>query len=303
MNDFKIGDELGEFNESPTRPAKKQNKVVSIIIVIVVSLLIGILVYVGSNALFGKKDKVEETPLTTELDITDENVEILYQYVTYGTRNKRNEIFISNQSVKPEDFTNEEKFYYALQFAQVEDFVYSGKITDDNKKIYTISSSKIKTYMKRFFGEKLTYKEDCEITYAFSFRINQENVGTLTYSKKDKGYNTVFNGLQEDYVSKDVVEPYYAELVGATENADGTLVLKEKIIYTTVEEQNGIYTVKIYKDYNHNNLIETKQNLTAEQLKANPIDIKDYENKASTIQYNFGLDFTNYYFAGSTIIS
>lgn len=303
MNDFKIGDELEEFNDSPKKVRKKQNKTVGIIIVIVISLLIGFLVYFGSNKLFGKKDKVEETPITTEIDITNENVEILYQYVTYGTRNKRNEKFITNQSVKASDFTNEEKFYYALQFAQVEDFVFSGKLTEDNKKIYTISSTKIKNYMKRFFGDKVSFKEDCEITYAFSFRINSENVGTLTYSKADKGYNTVFDGLQENYVSTNIVEPYYAELVGATENADGTLVLKEKIIYTTIEEQNGIYTVKIYNDYAHNNLIETKQNLTAEQLKANPIDVKDYENKASTVQYNFDLDFTNYYFAGSTILN
>ncbi len=302
MNDFKIGDELEEFGSTPKK--KKQSKLIPIIIVIVVSLLIGTVVFLGSNALFGKKKEVVETPTTKQLSLKDDNVEILYQYVTYGTRNKRNEKFISNNTVKAEDFTNEEKFYYALQFAQVEDFVFSGDVTDDGKKIYTISSSKIKTYMKRFFGGDVKYKEDCEITsYPFSFRINGENVGTLKYSKKDKGYNTTFSGLEEDYVSTNVVEPYYTELSEAIENADGTIELKEKIIYTTLVEENGAYTLTIYKDFAHNNVIETKQNLTLEQLKANPIDIKDYEKKASTIRYKFNLDFTSFYFGESTILN
>ena len=302
MSDFKIGDELEEFGSTPQR--KKTSKIFPIIVVIIVSLLIGTIVFLGSNAIFGKKKEPVQVETSKKLSLDDDNVEILYQYVTYGTRNKRNDKFISNNIVKKDDFTNEEKFYYALQFAQVEDFVYSGEVTEDNKKIYTISSSKIKTYMKRFFGSNVKYKEDCEITsYPFSFRINGENVGTLVYSKKDKGYNTTFNGLEEDYKSTEVVEPYYTELSEAIENADGTIELKEKIIYTSLVEENGAYTLTIYKDYAHNNVIETKQNLTLDQIKADPIDIKDYEKKASTISYKFDLDFTSFYFGGSTILN
>ena len=306
-DDFKI---IDSFEENDTTKKKKKSiifknsKTVMIVIVIILSLLIGIGVFVGSNALFNKGKKKEKEPTTVQLDLKNENVDILYHYVTYGTRNKRYEKFIKNKSVTLKDFTNEEKLYYALQFAQVEDFVFTKKYNEKDQKIYSISKLKMDDYMKRFFGAQVTYTtDDTEITYPFSFRINGQNVGTLKYSKTRKGYETVFDGFQDDIKSTDIVEPYYAKLTRAEQNLDNTIVLTEKIIYTTVEEENGLYNITIYKDYDKTKPIEKRTGITLEQLQNNPIKIDNYLANAGTIQYKFDINISTYYFASSKIIN
>ena len=306
-DDFKI---IDSFEENDTTKKKKKSiifknsKTVMIVIVIILSLLIGIGVFVGSNALFNKGKKKEKEPTTVQLDLKNENVDILYHYVTYGTRNKRYEKFIKNKSVTLKDFTNEEKLYYALQFAQVEDFVFTKKYNEKDQKIYSISKLKMDDYMKRFFGAQVTYTtDDTEITYPFSFRINGQNVGTLKYSKIRKGYETVFDGFQDDIKSTDIVEPYYAKLTRAEQNLDNTIVLTEKIIYTTVEEENGLYNITIYKDYDKTKPIEKRTGITLEQLQNNPIKIDNYLANAGTIQYKFDINISTYYFASSKIIN
>ncbi len=302
--DFKIDDDFEEIEdeENESSSNKNSNNIIPIIIVVVISLVFGLTVFFISNALFGRKVIPPEQPVNTNVALTDDNVEILYDYVTYGVRNTRNDKFVKEQTVNINSFSNQEKFYYALQFAQVEDFVSTGEVNSQKQKIYTIQSSLIKNYMKRFFGSKVTYATNSVITYPFSFRINNQNVGVMTYSTEKDAYETVFTGLEDNIVSEEVVEPYYTKLVKATRiGIDGSLELEEKIIYTETTEENGVYTVKIYKDYQHTMLIETKQNLTKEQLQTNPISIDSYQDKASTITYVFKLDSTNYYFDSSTI--
>ena len=305
-DNFKIMDtfEEDDASDSPKKIRKQRNsKTVALVVVIILSLLIGIGVFLGSNALFNPNGKKKDnTPTSIQLDLNNENVDILYHYVTYGTRNKRYEKFIKNSSVTLKDFTNEEKLYYALQFAQVEDFVFTKKFDAEENKIYSISKLKIDEYMKRFFGDNVVYATNDEIVYPFSFRINGKNVGEMTYSQTRKGYETVFKEFQDDYKSTDIVEPYYAKLVSAEQNVDNSITLKEKIVYTSLEEENGVYTLSIYKDYNKTSILEKKSNLTLEQLKQNPIKVEDYPS-AATIEYNFGLSLSNnYYFTSSKIV-
>lgn len=296
--DFKIGDEI----EETTNNTSKQPQKLSIIIIIVVSLVIGLTVFFVSNAFFGASNKKKEPPITnTQVSIDDDNVKILYNYVTYGVKETRNDKFIKEQSVKLEDFSNYEKFYYALQFAQAEDFASTGQVNAAKQKVYNISSAKIKNYMQRFFGNKVTFSTSSVITYPFSFRINNLNVGTLTYAVERDGYDTVFTSLEENTTSNALVEPYYTKLVNANKKSDGSLELTEKIIYTRTVPRNGVYDVYIYKDYQHTMLLETKTSLTAAALKENPISVSNYEEKAATITYQFNLSSTNYYFYSSTI--
>ena len=306
-DNFKIMDSFEEVDatDNPNVQKKKRNnKMIAIIIVVILSLLIGIGVFVGSNAIFNPKGKKKEpTPTSIQLDLKNETIDILYHYVTYGTRGQRNDKFIKNQSVTAKDFTDQEKLYYAFQFVQVEDFVFTKQYDDKEQKIYNISKTKIDNYMKYFFGDGVLYSPVDEITYPFSFRINGQNVGIMKYSKTKKGYETVFNGLQEDVKSTDIVEPYYAKLVSAEQNLDNSIVLKEKIIYPVLEENNGSYSLTIYKDYNKTNILEKRENVTLEQLKKNPISIDNYLNNAATIEYTFAVGLSNaYYFASSKIV-
>ncbi len=298
--DFEIEEGLEEDDDFSSEKKPKKSSKLPIIVVIVVSILVGLLVFLISNLFFGKKTIKVETPKSKPLSLTEENVEILYDYVTYGTRNRRNDKFLKESHVTLQTFTNQEKLYYALQFAQVEDFVSTNKLDENNLKIYKISASKINNYMKRFFGGQATYKMDEVITYAFSFRIGGKNVGVLKPSVNGDGYDVVFTELQEDY-PPELVEPFYGELVAAQKNTDGSYELTEKVVFTEVKKENEIYTVNIYKDYQHTYLIEKKLNQTEETLKQNPIKIANYKDKATTIKYLFKVSGTMLYFDSSTI--
>lgn len=293
--DFKI-EEANKNNK------KQKGHMLTLIIVIVIALICGLTVFFVSNKIFGRKTpKKEEPVVSTPLSLTDENVQILYDYVTYGTLGKRNDKFLIENSVDLASFQNQERFYYALQFAQVEDFVATDRKDSQGRKIYNISSAKIKTYMQRFFGGMVTYSNNIVITYPFSFKINDQNVGIMTYSEELDGFDTVFDGLEEAKAESNIIEPYYTELTGAYKEPDGSYRLEEKVVYTDIQKEGDIYTVYIYKDYAHTTLLETKPNQTKEMLEQNPIDVKYYKEKAATITYIFKIYNTVLYFDSSTI--
>jgi len=296
--DFKIGDEI----EESSGESKKNKNILPIIIIVVISLVCGLTVFLISNALFGEKEVKEDPIVEAPLSLTDENVEILYAYVTYGAGGVRNEKFIKEPKVTLESFTNQEKFYYALQFAQVEDFAATGKVNEDGKKIYNISDAKIRTYMQRFFGGNVTYNNAVTLTHPFSFKINGQNIGILTASTSG-GLDTIFDGVEEPK-PEELIKPYYAELVAAYKEVDGTYRLEEKIIFTRVEKkEDNTYTIYLYKDREQTQLIETKLNQTEEMLKESPISIKNYLEKASTIKYHFGIFNNMLYFDSSEMVS
>lgn len=289
--DFKIEDNFDENGSSK----KKKNSTLSIVIVSIIAIICGISVFVISNALFGKKTPTTTPPKNVSVNLKDDNVSILYDYVTYGVNNTRGDKFVKEKNVTLDSFNNEERFYYALQFCQVEDFTDSKQVNSAGQPIYKLPVTTVKKYMQRFFGNKVTFSTNSVITYTFNFKINEKNVGVLTYNAADDSYDTVFTELKEE-VPVNVVEPYYTKLVKATRmGKDNSLELEEKVIYTVSQENNGVYTIGIYKDYEHTILLETKQNLTAEQLKENPIKIDNYLTKAATVKYMFKLNKVAYY--------
>ena len=61
------------------------------------------------------------------------------------------------------------------------------------------------------------------------------------------------------------------------------------------------YTLNIYKDYEKTVLITSKNDLSAESLKVNPVKIEDYIDKAGLITYKFNYGTSGYYFVSSSI--
>lgn len=292
--DFKI-EEVSEQQKE-----KKKSKF-PIVIIVLVSIIAGLGVFFISNSLFGEKPTKEEPLKPQELKLTDENVKILYGYVTTGPNNVRDEKFIKEKNVTLSTFTNQEKFTYALQFVEVDDFNYTGKLNDNKQKIYIISTSTIKKYMQRFFGPTVTYTTEDTIRYPFDFSINGQNVGTMTYNEADEGFYTIFDGKEEPKEEVSLVKPYYTELVSATKELDGSYKLVEKIIYTKVEKQDDKYSISIFKDYENTALIEKIENQTEETLKENPITLEKYKNNATTITYIFKASAGTLYFYSSSI--
>ena len=154
--------------------------------------------------------------------------------------------------------------------------------------------------MERFFGPNIDYSRTSEVTYTFNFSMNGKNIGTMKHNDSLSGFDTVFTKTsvreQQNYI-----KPFYTKLSSASSKSDGTLEKKKKIIYTDTKEENGLYTISIYKDYQHTMLIDSKTNITKEKLPTTEISIDEYLSNASTITYKFNSANQTYYFESSTI--
>ena len=299
--DFKISEDIQEEENSENN---KGNKLFggnfNIIIIVVTAIIAFLVVFLITNAIFNPKQKKVEpvTPTSEKRSLSEDNVKVLYQYVTYGTTGIRNDKFVKNKSVRLKDFTDEEIIYYALQFAQVEDFDFTGNLDENKNKIYSISSRTIKKYVERFFGKNVKYSTDVTIKYPFTFSINDKNIGSLKYNDDTATFDATFTEKSEE--EKYLVEPYMGKLVEAYKDPDGGYRLIEKIIFIDLEKQDdGNYQVIVSKDYEHNNIIESSVDQTEEDIKK--IDIEKYIKKAGTITYTFKLNGNVLYFDSSEI--
>ena len=296
MDEFKIGDNIEEQNSEVVLNRLKKKRKIAIIIVIIISIIIGLTTFFVSNLIFNKETQPVEVDYT--VDINDENVQILYQYVTYGTKGIRNDKFVNEEKVVLDNFSNEEKFFYALQFAQASDFEFTGEINENKNKVYLITDKKIKKYMQLFFGPNVKYRNDIILSYPFSFIINGKNVGEMKYSDAKGGFETVFTELQEDTKQEDITNDVVGELVKAYSDAKNKLYLEEKIVYITqTKNEDNTYKIDIYKDRNKTNLIDTK---TVNNLN-DKLDLSRYNN-TTTIKYSFGISASVYYFESSEIL-
>ena len=286
-----------KMDQMKTTHFDKKSLVAPIIIVILLAVAIGLIIFYITNPLFNEP---QEGPYVQELQLTDNNVRILYNYVSYSVDGNRNDVFVMNSSVTKENMPSKDKLYYALQFASPEDFVSTGKRDDDNNQIFNISDNKVDSYMKRFFGNSVTYSKVKKMDYTLNFSEEHKYIGTLTYSYDNKGYDTILNKIdEEDY--EEYVKPFYGKLVKASLFEDQTMELQEKVIYTKVLEDDDLYTIKVYGDLHYHNLIETRNNLTKSQLKNSVFNMNEYMNEASTVTYTFKTENDKYYFYGSNL--
>lgn len=299
MKNMKIGDSVEEQTPELVRSRLRSQRTKAIIIVVVISLIIGLTTFLVSNSIFNKKEPVEENNSTISVD--DENVKILYNYVTYGTKGQRNDKFVRNTPVNLSSFTNEEKFYYALKFADPDDLEFTGEVNEQKQKVYNISDRNLKKYMQQFFGPQVTYSDSIELSYPFTFTINSMNVGNIKYNPTRGGFDVVFTSFYDEEKEKPLVDDVYGELVDAKEDQNGNIILQEKIIYTKLTKTaEGVYTLEVYKDGNYEILLERRTNQTEEQLSSTPIDISKYTN-TSIIEYTFATYNSTYYFQSSNI--
>ena len=296
MDEFKIGDNVEEQNSEVVLNRLKKRRKKAIIIVIIVSILIGLTTFIVSNMIFNKEEPPKEVDYS--VDVNDENVKILYQYVTYGTKGVRNDKFLKEDKVVLDSFTNEEKFFYALQFAQVEDFEYTGEVNDNKMKIYLMPENKLKKYMKLFFGPNVKYNSDITIAYPFTFRINGMNVGEMKYSDTKGGYETTFTAFQDDIKKEDITNDVKGELVKAYKDEKNKMYLEEKVVYITqTKDTDNTYKIDIYKDKDKSIMVDTKKVSDLDEK----IDLSKYNN-ATTIKYTFNLNGSVYYFESSEIL-
>ena len=124
--DFKIGD---DFDENGNVKEHKVNKKIAIAMVAIIAIVIGLVVFFVSNAIFGDSGD-DDTPVDTQVDLSDENVQILYKYVAYKDNGYGNDKFLKETATHNNEFTDEEKMYYTLQFLQPSDLQFEGNVND-----------------------------------------------------------------------------------------------------------------------------------------------------------------------------
>lgn len=295
-----------KMDQMKTSRFDKKSLIAPIIIVILLSLAVGLIIFYISNPFFNEP---QEGPYVQELQLTDNNVRILYKYVTSSVDGNRNDVFVMNDSITKENMPNEDKLYYALQFASPEDFVSTGKRDKENNQIFNISDKKIDEYMKRFFGNNITYSKVKKMDYTLSFSEEVKYVASLTYSYENKGYDTIlikYSDEENDNDKKDEkeeikVKPFYTKLVKANLFEDQTIELQEKVIYTKVSKEKDLYTIKVYGDLHYHNLIDTRNNLTESQMQNSIFNLNEYMNEASTVTYTFKTENDKYYFYSSNV--
>ena len=285
------------------RKSSNNKKTMIIVIGLVAAVVVGLLVFFITSKVLGNKKQGDE--VVVELDINSETVQSLYKYVTYGVKGTRYDKYIKENDVTINSFSNFEKYYYALQFAQANDLTPTGKVDSSNRPIYKMDSSKVKEYMERYFGSGVTYNVGDTFSYPFNFKVNNFNFGTMTYSQADSCYFIVFTSYQGPAQNNNLVQPFYTKLVSAKQIGDDTIELVENVVYTTIAENKGYYTAYVYKDYNHTKSIDQRSNMTKEQILANPINIDDYKDNTSKITYTFKVNSKTdtYYFYSSSISS
>ena len=290
--------------ETEETSVSKKKKIPSIVIIVICALIVGLIVFLICNSIFNPKDKnkpkEKEVETSEKLSLNENNVKILYQYVTYGTTGIRNDKFVKESKVDIKSFTNEEKYYYALMFAEVDDFSFTGRLDSDKNKIYSISSRKIKKYMERFFGKNVSYSTDIALNYPFTFSINGQNIGIMKYNEEESGYDTILKGISQE--KEYIVEPYYGKLTDAYKEKDGSYRLVEKVLYIDlVKNDNNKYDVTIYKDYEHTDVIDTLKD--QEETDLLNIKLSDYVKKGATVTYIFKVNGNVLYFDSSSIQS
>lgn len=293
MDDFKIGDEIEDKSLRTAEDIKKEKKKKTFTI-IGMSVLFGVIVFVITYVLFGPKE-VEPIPVEREkLELSEQNVQILYQYITYGRDHKRTNKFLSEISVTQDSFTENEKYYYALYFMQPTDLTKATPnnttVSSKNDSTYFLSEDKLNSYMKRYFGDNVEYSKNSVINTRFNVIEDDKNVGTLTYNNVYSGYEIVFESLEGNNTT-DLIKPYYYKLSDAYKEIDGSYTLEEKVVYTQhVEKEDETFDINICKDINCNEVIAQRPHNTKEMLTQNPLNIGLFIKEAATIRYTFKMN-------------
>ena len=299
MSDFSI-DSLEEYERKEEQQRKRSvDRSVAVFLVFFISLTIGFLIYFILNYYMNSSDNRDKG--LTPIEVNNSDVRTLYSYVTYGTRGVRNNKFLFSNTVTMSSFSDSEKFYYASQFIRPDDFVYTNEKNSYSQKIYTLSDDKIRTYMVRFFGSNVTYSNNMNLSIIFPFNMNKMNVAKMTYNVKRRGFDVVFHKHIQDEAYNPANTTYYTLLDSAFRKEDGTIIIREKVIYASVAEIDGYFTVSLYKDFLHQELIDQKMNLSANQV-YNLIDWNLYPN-AAYIEYTFPLSGVVYYFQSSQFVN
>ena len=281
---------------------KKNDKTKQIIILVVVAIVLGLLVYFISSLFFngGTTSNKKNDALSTTLSVDDPDIEALYEMVTYGRDTNHLNKFLEEQSVMLRDFSNYEKYYYALSFLRSKDL--EPVKGEDKKEIpnqYTIEDDVIDGLMREYFGDEISYLKQGTLSITLGSSLKEGNLLSFTYNVSDEQYDVTAQTKDSD-TSRMIPVALYG-LESASRDDDGTITLVERVIYLSGNVTNNTVNYEVYRDYAHTMLITSQDNIPLEEYQKNPISIEDYMDQGNIIVYQFKEDHGEYYFYRSRI--
>lgn len=326
MNDFSFDDSIDEeengggYNDDQN----EKKKIIKFLIIVVVAAIAGFSVYFITDALInGNRKPTQTVKKDMEMDLSDEMVTYLYNNVKYEVNGIRSDKFFKSGSVTVDDFTTQEKMYFALRYATQSDFVNmssTGEIilneegkeeekeaTTNEKPTFSISKAKIDEYMFNFFGEDVSYTTDSPVNVAVNFSVNGFNSGVMTYDATSDSFLIKFDSVSPS-IDTMAINPYLYKLDSALrEGKTDNIILKEKVVFTSTKQYTDDagkeidkYDCGIYKDFAKTNLLEQKTGVVKSQLSV--LGIENYKDNASTVTYTFFKDENDeYHFLSSEI--
>lgn len=293
-------------NFAPPRPPQEENKKtnnswnIKIVILVVTVLALGLGVYFISSLFFGNnKKEVVTAGISSTLSIDDPEILDIYGLVTYGRDSNSLNKYLKEQSVTLKDFSNYEKFYYALSLLKEKQVREIKESNTTTQKQYYISDVDIDQLMKAYFGDKVEYLKQGTLPIVLAPGFDIGNTLSLKYSINKERYETTFTKTTTD-TSRLIPVALYG-LESATLMDDGTITLVERVVYIVSNVNNNLVSYQVYRDYNHTMLIESKNNIALEEYQKEPLSIDNYMEKGNIITYQFKKNNGEYYFYQSKI--
>lgn len=293
-------------NFAPPRPPQEENKKtnnswnIKIVILVVTVLALGLGVYFISSLFFGNnKKEVVTAGISSTLSIDDPEILDIYGLVTYGRDSNSLNKYLKEQSVTLKDFSNYEKFYYALSLLKEKQVREIKESNTTTQKQYYISDVDMDQLMKSYFGDKVEYLKQGTLPVVLAPGFDIGNTLSLKYSINEERYETTFTKITTD-TSRLIPVALYG-LESATLMDDGTITLVERVVYIVSNINNNLVSYQVYRDYNHTMLIESKNNIALEEYQKEPLSIDNYMEKGNIITYQFKKNNGEYYFYQSKI--
>lgn len=293
-------------NFAPPRPPQEENKKtnnswnIKIVILVVTVLALGLGVYFISSLFFGNnKKEVVTAGISSTLSIDDPEILDIYGLVTYGRDSNSLNKYLKEQSVTLKDFSNYEKFYYALSLLKEKQVREIKESNTTTQKQYYISDVDMDQLMKSYFGDKVEYLKQGTLPVVLAPGFDIGNTLSLKYSINKERYETTFTKTATDTFRLIPVALYGLE--SATLMDDGTITLVERVVYIVSNINNNLVSHQVYRDYNHTMLIESKNNIALEEYQKEPLSIDNYMEKGNIITYQFKKNNGEYYFYQSKI--
>lgn len=293
-------------NYAPPRPPQENNKkpdrsqIIKLVILIVVVIVIGFSVYFISSLFFkGNNKKVPSVGISDTLSIDDPEVEDIYSLVTYGRDSNTLNKYLKEQSVTLKDFSNYEKFYYALSLLKEKELQEIKSSDTTAQKQYYIDDVDMDQLMKSYFGNDVEYLKQGTLPIVLSPGFDIGNTLSLKYNINKERYETTL--AKNDATPAKLIPVALYGLESATRSDNGMITLVERVVYITSNVNNNLVSYQVYRDYNHTMLIASQDNIAVEKYQEKPLSIEDYMQSGNIITYKFKENNGEYYFYQSKI--